>query len=337
MSNKIILFLLVISFQTIVASEPECKSNVARLSFSQRVEPVFGRAHLRGIVDTYSHQIQQALTQLQSLYAMAQQQINALSVSDQEKKEAIDTIKRELDITKVLQIQPGISQQQLIANKRLYDILTASSRSLESVDKALIAGADPNGYYKNKPIIFYIFKNWATDQIPSLLQLFKRHGFMINSAIASDDKKNSLLQQALITNAVIVPHLLKIFPDIQINYKDAQGNTALHYAARNKGYEYIPELLKFGAQIDIQNNAGETPSLVAAKWRSKLHTKPNAAALGILIKHGANPLIEDTDKHDASFYLAEFPELKKEIDEYMQRYKKEQAAKRPAASSASAQ
>ena len=51
-----------------------------------------------------------------------------------------------------------------------------------------------------------------------------------------------------------------------INLKDADGNTALAIAAASHADRSIPILMTFGPDIDVQNNAGETPIHQAAKW-----------------------------------------------------------------------
>jgi len=51
-----------------------------------------------------------------------------------------------------------------------------------------------------------------------------------------------------------------------INLKDSDGNTALAIAAASHAERSIPILMAFGADMDVQNNAGETPIDQAAKW-----------------------------------------------------------------------
>jgi ankyrin repeat protein len=55
--------------------------------------------------------------------------------------------------------------------------------------------------------------------------------------------------------------LLKYLPDlkIDINASDLKGNTALHYAAKNKDDDAVLTLLKHGAYIGIKNVFGEPP------------------------------------------------------------------------------
>lgn len=51
-----------------------------------------------------------------------------------------------------------------------------------------------------------------------------------------------------------------------INLKDSDGNTAIAIAAASHSDKSIPILMAFGADINVQNNAGETPLDQAVKW-----------------------------------------------------------------------
>lgn len=48
-----------------------------------------------------------------------------------------------------------------------------------------------------------------------------------------------------------------------VNAKDRDGNTALHWAILHKCKETIPMLLSAGADINAANNDGETPLRIA--------------------------------------------------------------------------
>ena len=51
--------------------------------------------------------------------------------------------------------------------------------------------------------------------------------------------------------------LLK-FPDIQVNAKDENGDTALHFAVEQKLQKHVEALLDAGADCRIKNNKGKT-------------------------------------------------------------------------------
>ena len=53
-----------------------------------------------------------------------------------------------------------------------------------------------------------------------------------------------------------------------INAQDADGNTALHIAIKNKRLDAISKLVKQGATADIKNNNGETATTLAGKYGS---------------------------------------------------------------------
>ena len=68
---------------------------------------------------------------------------------------------------------------------------------------------------------------------------------------------------------------------IDINKRDAEGNTALHYTCM-KGYrDIVSMLLKAGADAAIPNNRSETPLHAAAR-------SGNKEILGNLLQGGAD-------------------------------------------------
>jgi ankyrin repeat protein len=76
---------------------------------------------------------------------------------------------------------------------------------------------------------------------------------------------------------------------IDLNSKDARGDTILHYAIRYANYngdtlQAIPMLIVNGANINVQNNIGETPLHMAINYGKQLP---------ILILNGADPNIQD--------------------------------------------
>lgn len=74
-----------------------------------------------------------------------------------------------------------------------------------------------------------------------------------------------------------------ILNNIGINNQDIYGNTALHYAARNKHEKAIEILLSAGADIQIKNNDGITP------LHQTLLQKPfNLSATELLLAAGSN-------------------------------------------------
>ncbi|WOG29821.1 ankyrin repeat domain-containing protein [Endozoicomonas sp. 8E] len=97
----------------------------------------------------------------------------------------------------------------------------------------------------------------------------------------------TVLHEAVLANSHSVVGLLIKERLIEINAKDDQGNTSLHYAIQNNDIEMIKILLKNGAGINIQNSLGYTPLHFAVLLENK-------KVVGCLMEHKgeiANPNI----------------------------------------------
>src|SRR5687768_17698599 len=64
-----------------------------------------------------------------------------------------------------------------------------------------------------------------------------------------------------------------------VNEAEADGTTALHYAAHNNDLQLVERLLRAGAKADAKNDFGATPMSEAA-------LTGNAALMEVLIKGG---------------------------------------------------
>tara|TARA_Y100001954_G_scaffold86756_1_gene95090 strand:+ start:116 stop:1006 length:891 start_codon:yes stop_codon:yes gene_type:complete len=80
-------------------------------------------------------------------------------------------------------------------------------------------------------------------------------------------KDGSLLSAAKRATVETLRYLLG--KGLNINYKDAKGNSALHYAVYGKRYENIKYLLKKGADPLAKNNQGLNPKEAASKKGEK--------------------------------------------------------------------
>ena len=47
--------------------------------------------------------------------------------------------------------------------------------------------------------------------------------------------------------------------EININFQDKIGNTALHYLCEDEKYDIVIEFIKKGGDIEIKNNEGKSP------------------------------------------------------------------------------
>lgn len=106
-----------------------------------------------------------------------------------------------------------------------------------------------------------------------------------------------------------------------INEKDRNGNTALHYCVYYKNYELADFLIKSGVDLDIQDNNGNTPLLLASYHSDKISSK-------LLIDNGANKTIKnrngesffDFEKINSNSKLDKLNELIKEITRIKDNY-----------------
>lgn len=97
---------------------------------------------------------------------------------------------------------------------------------------------------------------------------------------------------------------------INVNKRDAEGNTPLHYACLKGFRDIVNMLLEHDADVSVANNCAETPLHVAAR-------SGNKEIIGKLIQYGADqdatdkdgrtPLIclLDNKRTDAALFLIE--------------------------------
>ncbi|WP_318271326.1 ankyrin repeat domain-containing protein [Sphingobacterium cellulitidis] len=68
-----------------------------------------------------------------------------------------------------------------------------------------------------------------------------------------------------------IAELLLENKEVDVTYTDEKGRTALHYAAHRGYLDLVKVLVEEGADIDYEDQQGETPySLLASKNKSKL-------------------------------------------------------------------
>ena len=98
--------------------------------------------------------------------------------------------------------------------------------------------------------------------------------------VATPPKPSPLADAVQRGDASTVQALLK--KNIDVNAPQADGATALHWAAYRSDAESTAALIRAGANINLTNNYGVTPLALAAQ-------QGNPAVLDLLLKAGANP------------------------------------------------
>jgi len=78
------------------------------------------------------------------------------------------------------------------------------------------------------------------------------------------------------------------FDGADLNIQDDNGWTALHFAAQYQSVSAVKTLIKFGAEVDLKNNNGNTPL-----YRAVFCFKEDLGVVKLLLDHGANPDLEN--------------------------------------------
>lgn len=83
----------------------------------------------------------------------------------------------------------------------------------------------------------------------------------------------------------------------EVNRKDKDANTAMHYAAASGNAECVKYLISKGGEVNIRNNKGETPLMKAANIDVMKVLLDNNANINVRDSNG-NTLIHNTNNHD---------------------------------------
>lgn len=81
---------------------------------------------------------------------------------------------------------------------------------------------------------------------------------------------NFLFLLAANGHSEIIEELLLKYPNIDVNYKNEEDNTALHWASLNGELKSVVVLLRYGASAIVRNKAGLSPVTLA---ESRNHDK----------------------------------------------------------------
>ncbi len=125
-----------------------------------------------------------------------------------------------------------------------------------------------------------------------------RDGLGIDSKVEGDDWNYlhmALVSVSLPPSPKVVKHLISL--GVDVNARDRDDWTPLHFAARTNNYECVELLLDAGADANAPNREGVTP------LHQALLTMPiNLNLVSLLLDHGADPF-QEHDGNCAMTYM----------------------------------
>ena len=96
-----------------------------------------------------------------------------------------------------------------------------------------------------------------------------------NQTLTHDDYRNRLVHLAAMNYR---PKIFELLVAVKANFniRNAQGNTPIHLAVQSGNMDCIEELLKLSGQtieVNVKNNAGQTPLMIAIAYKPKPNPK----------------------------------------------------------------
>lgn len=246
-----------------------------------------------------------------NLVTQKSQHILTIAVENKNKEIAAALIKHECKLDYI------IAQGNVSALKALLNMLQDQEFDLESLVKFALEKQKQNWH---ELVMTFLQHNAPFESIlhgnEEFREPLKSNPALLKQLIEEYIKMQSdktLLPRWLIMleNPNTIAIIVTIAPQV-VSYKDPQGNTLLHYAAQRNSIttaktdeeaeqqrmqlaaatlKTIEVLVKAGANINAQNNNGDTPLMIAARYN-------NVIAIKTLVLLGANPAI--TNKQNIS-------------------------------------
>ena len=125
------------------------------------------------------------------------------------------------------------------------------SKNLEATKLLIDHGANVNlkDFRNNSPIHYALNRN-AIDMVKLLIE---------NGAIVEDNFKDKTLLAWAIDQSHIEIAKVLIANGVNVNTKDLEGNSPIHYGAKRNSIDVVKLLIENGASIHDKNDEGVTP------------------------------------------------------------------------------
>lgn len=158
--------------------------------------------------------------------------------------------------------------------------------SLEQCDEAIEIAFNNRLFYEYRGEIVHLAASLKDETFLGELLRYKR-----NLESCFKDRVTALMVACDNPNPKSAEALIKA--GANVNAKDCEGKTPLHYAARNPYKEVAEALLSNGSDVNTKDNTGCTPLMMAAAFNS------NAAIAELLLEKGADLYAQDNQGWNA--------------------------------------
>jgi len=157
-------------------------------------------------------------------------------------------------------------------------MLAMGKRNWEIVRMLLNRGADPNSSYNDQALLYAVVRAGEVELAERLIEA---------GADPNSTNRNNwtCLQEAARRGNVEMLRTLLSAPGILIDYSGEEDYwPPLHQAAHHRHLDAVKVLVEHGAQVDVRNQAGATPLIIAVRAQER-------PIVDYLLEYGADPFV----------------------------------------------